>query len=147
MPFVQGTSYFKLFTVKEHWNSGTYNVSVALWWFGGRVTSVICTLLVNVQDGIMALFHIVYKIVQRYAPLTGLEGDAWLIPLTGGTIIPSYHSRPTDQDICSFLLSRSVPLRVTPLRVVSFCDCLLILAPTVRPRRRSFVMSGRWCIQ
>ena len=29
----------------------------------------------------MAIFRTVYRIVQRYAPLTGLEGDADLIPL------------------------------------------------------------------
>ena len=91
MPFVQGTSNFKLFSIKEHENSGTHNVSVALWRSGGRVTSVIRALPVNLQDGIMALFRTVYRIVQRYAPLTHLEGDADLIPLTRGTIIPSYH--------------------------------------------------------
>ena len=57
VPFVQGTSNFKLFSVKEHENSGTHNVSVALWWSGGRVTSVIRTLPGNLQEGIMALFH------------------------------------------------------------------------------------------
>ena len=55
----------------------------------------------------MALFRTVYRIVQRYAPLTDVEGDADLIPLTGGTIIPSYHSRPAGKDICASLLSRS----------------------------------------
>ena len=48
VPFEQGTSNFKLFTVKEHDNSGTHNVSVALWQSGGRVASVIPTLPVNV---------------------------------------------------------------------------------------------------
>ena len=57
MPFVQGTSNFKLFSVKEHENSDTPNVSVALWRSGGRVTSVIRTLPVNLQEGIMALFR------------------------------------------------------------------------------------------
>ena len=61
MAFVQGTSNFKLFTFKEHENSGTHNVSMALWRSGGRVTSVIRTLSINVQEGILALFHTVYK--------------------------------------------------------------------------------------
>ena len=51
----------------------------------------------------MALFRTMYRIVQRYAPLTNLEGDADLIPLTGGTIIPSYHSRPVGKDILRFI--------------------------------------------
>ena len=55
-PVVQGTSNFKLFSLKEHENLGSHNVSVALWQSGGHVTSVICTLPVNVQEGIVALF-------------------------------------------------------------------------------------------
>ena len=47
MPFVQGTSNFKLYTIKEHENSGTHNVSVALWQSGGCATSVIRALPVN----------------------------------------------------------------------------------------------------
>ena len=103
VPFVQGTSNFKSFTIKEHENSVTQNVSVALWRSDERVTSVIRTSPVNVQEGIMALFRIVYRIVQCYAPLTDLEGGGGLIPLTTGTIIPSYHSHPTGKDILRFI--------------------------------------------
>ena len=100
--FVQGTPNFKLFSIKEHENSGTHNVSVALWRSCGRVTSVIRTLPVNLQEGIMALFRTVYRLVQHYGPLTHLKGDADFILFTGGTIIPSYHSRPAGKDILRF---------------------------------------------
>ena len=117
VPFVQGTSNFKLYTVKEHENSGTHNVSVALWQFGGRVTSVIRALPVKLQDGIMALFRIVYRIVQRYAPLTHLEGDADLIPLTGGTIVPS--------QLVYFKGFITIPAGITPNSVLhaTVCGC------------------------
>ena len=103
MPFVQRSSNFKFFSIKEHDNLGTHNVSVALWRSAGRVTSVICALPVNLQEEIMALFRTVYRIMQHYAPLTDLEWDTDLILLTGGTIIPSYHSRPAGKDVLRFI--------------------------------------------
>ena len=69
VPFVQGTSNFKFFTIKEDEKSGTHNVSVALWRSGEHVTAVIRMFAANLQEGIMALFRAVYRIVQHYAPL------------------------------------------------------------------------------
>ena len=131
MPFVQGTSNFKLFTIKEHENWGTHNVSVALWWSGGRVTSVIRTLLVNVQEGIMALFRTVYKTVPHYAPLTDLEGDADLIPLTGGTIIPNYHTRPAGKVILRFI---DEPFRAAQGNTVKSCEFFAIASDSCTDR-------------
>ena len=93
VPFVQGTSNFKVFSLKEHGKSGTHCVSLALWKTDGRVTSVIRTLPTEVQDGIMGLFRTVYRLVQSYEPMTNLEGNAELVVLNGGHIIPSYCSR------------------------------------------------------
>ena len=95
----------------------------------------------NVHDGIMALFRAVYRIVQRYGPLTELQGDAKLIPLTGGTIIPSYHSRFAGLDILRFI---AMPFHGTQGDIVKNCEFPWhpSLAPTVRPRRRSFFIFG-----
>ena len=89
MPFVQGTSNFKVFSLKEHGKSGTHCVSLALWKTGGRVTSVMRTLpRYKVQDGIMGLFRTVYRLVQSYEPMTNLEGNSELVALNGGHIPP-----------------------------------------------------------
>ena len=79
-----------LCTLKHHQRSGSHAVSLALWQSGGRVTSVIKTLPPHVLQGILALFRTVYKIVHRAGPLSHVEGDAELVSLNGGTIIPSY---------------------------------------------------------
>ena len=88
MPFVQGTSNFKVFSLKEHGKSGTHCVSFALWKTGGRVTSVIRTWPTEVHDGIMGLFRTVYGLVQSYQPMTNLEGYAELVALKGATFSP-----------------------------------------------------------
>ena len=84
---------FNVFSLKEHGKSGTHCVSLALWKIGGRVTSVIRTLPTEVQDWIMGLFRTVYRLVQSYQPMTNLEGNAELVALNGGRILPSYRSR------------------------------------------------------
>ena len=94
VPFVQGTSNFMLCSLKYHQRSGSHAVSLALWQSGGRVTSVIQTLPSHVLQGILALFRTVYRIAHRSGPLSYLEGDAELVSLNGGTIIPSYCSPP-----------------------------------------------------
>ena len=100
MPFGQGTSLFKLFCIKEHAKSGIHNVSVVgvSWlspigdsWDAGHAA------------GIMALLYIVSTIVQSYWSLMNLEGDAGLIALNIGTIIPSYHSPPANKEILCFI--------------------------------------------
>ena len=99
VPFVQGTSNFKVFSLKEHGKLGTHYVSFALWKTAGRVTSVIRTLPTEVQDGIMGLFRTVYRLVQSYQPMTHLEGNAELVALNGGHILPSYRSRFSGAEI------------------------------------------------
>ena len=131
MPFVQGTFNFKLVSIKEHQNSGTHNVSVALWQCDVHVTSVIRTLPVNLQEGIMALFRIVYRIVQRYAPLTDLEGDTNVVPFIGGTIIPTYHSRPAGKEILCFIAE---PFRVAQGTTVKSCELFAIASDSCTDR-------------
>ena len=79
-------------------------MSLALW------RSVIQTLPTHVLQGILALFRTVYRIVQPCGPLTHLEGDAELVPLNGGTIIPSYHSPPSGREVLRFI---SHPFRIS----------------------------------
>ena len=66
----------------------------------------------------MSLFRTVYRIVQRYGPLTDLEGDGELIPLTRGTISPSYHSPPSAKEILRFIAQ---PFRVEQGDIVKIC--------------------------
>ena len=97
-------------SLKYHQQSGTHCVSLALWQSSGRVTSVIQTLPIHVLQAILALFRTVYKIVQCSGPLTYLEGDAELVPLYGGTIIPSYCSPPSGREVLRFI---SHPFRIS----------------------------------
>ena len=48
--------------------------------------------------------------MQRFGPLTHLEGDAELVPLNGGTIIPSYRSPPSGREVLRFI---SHPFRIS----------------------------------
>ena len=50
---------------------------------------MIRTLPAEVQDWIMGLFRTVYRLVQSYQPMTNLEGNAELVALNGGRILPS----------------------------------------------------------
>ena len=95
---------FKVFSLKEHGKSGTHCVSFALWKTDGRVTSVIRTLPTEVQDGIMGLFRTVYRLVQSFQPMTNLEGNAELVVLNGGHILPSYRSRFSGAEILRFIV-------------------------------------------
>ena len=99
-----------LCSLKYHQRSGTHNVSLALWQSGGRVTSVIQTLPSHVLQGILALLRTAYKIVHRSGPLRHLEGDAELMPLNGGTILPSYRSPPSGREVLRFI---SHPFRIS----------------------------------
>ena len=120
MPFVQATSNFKLYTIKEHEKSGTHNVSAALWQSGGGVTIVVRTLPAKVPHGIRALFRPVY-------PLTDREGDAELIAVTSGTITPSYRSTHAGKDRAADDGDDGVSQGVPPPRglgIVTACDCL-----------------------
>ena len=110
VPFVQGTSNFMLCSLKYHQRSGSHAVSLALWQSGGRVTSVIQTLPSHVLQGILALFRTVYRIAHRSGPLSHLEGDAELVSLNGGTIIPSYRSPPSGREVLRFI---SQPFRIS----------------------------------
>ena len=110
VPFVQGTSNFMLYSLKYHQRSGSHAVTLALWQSGGRVTSVIQTLPSHVLQGILALFRTVYRIAHRSGPLSHLEGDAKLVSLNGGTIIPSYHSPPSGREVLRFI---SQPFRIS----------------------------------
>ena len=49
-------------------------------------------------------------IAHRSSPLSHLEGDAELVSLNGGTIIPSYPSPPSGREVLSFI---SHPFRIT----------------------------------
>ena len=119
VPFVQGTSNFKVFSLKEHGKSGIHCVSLALWKTGGRVTSVIRTLPTEVQDGIMGLFRTVYRLVQSYQPMTNLEGNAELVALNGGRILPSYRSRFSGAEILRFNVR---PFRASQGAIVTGCE-------------------------
>ena len=110
VPFVQGTSNFMLCTLKHHQRSGSHAVSLALWQSGGRVTSVIKTLPPHVLQGIMALFRTVYRILQRAGPLSHVEGDAELVSLNGGTIIPGHCSPFSAREVLRFI---SQPFRIS----------------------------------
>ena len=102
-PFVQGTTNFMLCSLKYHQRVGSHAVSLALWQSGGRVTSVIQTLPSHVLQGILALFKTVYSMAHRSCPLSHLEGDAELVSLNGGTILPSYRSPPSGRDVLRFI--------------------------------------------
>ena len=71
----------------------------------------------------MALFRTMYRIVQRYAPITDLEGYADLVPFIRGTIIPSYHSRPAGKDILRFIAE---PFRAARGNTVKSCEFFAI---------------------
>ena len=82
----------------------------------------------------MAVYSAVYRIVQRYAPLIGLEADADLIPLIGGTIIPSYHSRPTSKDILRFIVE---PFRAAQGNTVKSCELFAIASDSCTAEERT----------
>ena len=131
VPFVQGTSIFKLFSLKEHGKSGTHCVSLALWKTGCRVSSVIRTLPTEVQDGIMGLFRTVYRLVQSYEPMTNLEGNSELVALNGGHNLPSYRSRVSGAEILRFIVH---PLRASQGAIVTECEFFAIASDSCTDR-------------
>ena len=131
VPFVQGTSIFKVFSLKVHGKLGTHCVSLALWKTGCRVSSVIRTLPTEVQDGIMGLFRTVYRLVQSYEPMTNLEGDSELVALNGGHILPSYRSRVSSAEILRFIVH---PLRASQGAIVTECEFFAIASDSCTDR-------------
>ena len=62
------------------------------------MTPAIETLPSHLPQGILALYRTLYRIVHRCGPLSHLEGDAELVPLNAGTIVPSYRSPPSRRE-------------------------------------------------
>ena len=95
------------------------------------MTSVIETLPSHVPQGIVALFRSVYRIAHRSGPLSHLEGDAELVSLNGGTIIPSYRSPPSGREVLRFF---SHPFRISQGLVIKESSFLSIASDSCTDR-------------
>ena len=137
--FVQGTWNLMLCSLKYHQRLGTHCVSLALWQSLGRLMSLIQTLPTHVLQSILALFRTACTILQSSCPLTHPEGNAGLMPLNGGTILPSYCSLPSGT--CAALL----PIHYAFFSVWSSSNLLFspshhTCARTAHQRKESFFM-------
>ena len=94
IPFLQCASNLTVFSLNKTWQIWHLPRVFCLWKSGGRVTSVTHTLPTEVQDGILALFCAMYKIMQSDQHMTNFEGDAELVLPNEGTKVPNYHCRP-----------------------------------------------------
>ena len=74
VPFVQGTSNFRVWTVQQHQQSGTHCVSVALWQSGGGVTSVIQSCLPTCYKASWHYSVLFIRLCNALVPLHILRG-------------------------------------------------------------------------
>ena len=90
--WVTGNRQLRRTTVKQHGNSGLHCKSLALWESGGTSTTVIGTLPAPIRRAINGLFQVVYRMAKRGSPPAHIPGDAEALMLSGGTVVPAYHS-------------------------------------------------------
>ena len=110
LEWAQGTNNFRASVVKKHERSGPHHVALAMWVSDGQKSSALGTLPLHVRDGVLTAFRAVYQGAKSGGSVRDFPGDLSMIELSGGIVLPGYHSRFSAHGI---LAAIAVPFRNT----------------------------------